>query len=117
VVAIVEQNGLPRDAITVARYTAPAPPRPQRPRRLRARRRGSAIKVTWRPGRGAASQRVVVRRPRGRRDLILLKARRRKLRIAKVARDEPVTVEITGLRRDNVPGRSARAKVKKARRR
>jgi hypothetical protein len=112
IVAIVEQNGMPRDTITVARYTAPAPPRPQRPRRLRARRRGSAVVVAWRPGRGAASQRVVVRRARGRSDLFLVKARRRKLRIARVDRDERVAVEVAGLRRDNVPGPSAKAKVR-----
>jgi hypothetical protein len=117
VVAIVDQNGMPRDAITVARYTAPGPPRPQRPRRLRARRRGSAITVSWRPARGAASQRVVVSRPRGRRDLLVLKPRRRKLRIADVDRDERVTVEVAGLRRDNVPGRSAKVRVKPKRRR
>ena len=110
--AIVVQNGLPRDTIVVARYTAPAPARPQRPRKLRARRRGSALRVSWRPGRGAASQRVVVRRPRGRRDLLVLKRSKRKLRIADVARDERVTVEVAGLRRDNVPGPSAKRTVK-----
>jgi hypothetical protein len=116
VVAIVEQNGLPRDTITVARYTAPAPARPQRPRRLRAKRRGSAVVVSWRPGRGAASQRVVVRRPRGRRDLVVVKARTRKLRIRNVDRDERVIVEVAGLRRDNVPGSAAKATVKPRRR-
>ncbi|MEA2311219.1 MAG: hypothetical protein QOE28_1187 [Solirubrobacteraceae bacterium] len=112
VVAIVDQNGMPRDSITVARYTAPRPPKPQRPRRLRASRRGSTLVVSWRPGRGAASQRVVLQRPRNRRDVLVLKARARKIRIADVDRDERVVVEVAGLRQDNVPGPAARAKVK-----
>ena len=112
VVAIVEQNGLPRDSITVARYSAPRPPKPKRPRRLRASRRGSTVVVTWRSGHGTASQRVVVRRPRNRRDLFMLKARTRKLRIRDVDRDERVVVEIAGLRQDNVPGPAAKATVR-----
>jgi hypothetical protein len=72
--------------------------------------------VSWRPGRGAASQRLVVSRPHGRRELLVLKARRRKLRIARVDRDERVVVELAGLRRDNVPGPSAKATVKPRRR-
>jgi Tol biopolymer transport system component len=117
IVAIVEQNGMPRDSITVARYSAPRPPKPERPRRLRAKRRGSAVVATWRAGRGSASQRVVVQRPRNRRDVLVLKARARKLRIADVDRDERVVVEVAGLRQDNVPGPAAKATVKVKRRR
>ena len=42
VVAIVEQGGMPRDTLTVARFTAPAWRVPARPRSLRARRTGTS---------------------------------------------------------------------------
>jgi hypothetical protein len=56
-----------------------------------------------------------VTRPRGRHDVLVIKPRRRKLRIGNVDRDERVVIEIAGLRRDNVPGPSAKAKVKAVR--
>ena len=40
IVATVEQSGMPRDSVTVARYAAPAWKKPAKPRKLRARRSG-----------------------------------------------------------------------------
>ncbi len=71
VVAIATQSGRPRVELTVARFTAPGPPRLTRPRGLRAVRRGKAIVLRWRPVPGATAYEVrvgpataVVTRPR-----------------------------------------------------
>ena len=46
IIAQVAQRGIPRKTLVVARYVAPAPPRPAKPR-LKARRSGTKLIVTW----------------------------------------------------------------------
>jgi hypothetical protein len=60
IVAVVEEHGKPRARLTVARYTAPPPPRLGRITELRADRRGGKLKLRWKPEPAAVGYRVVV---------------------------------------------------------
>jgi hypothetical protein len=60
VVAVVEQDGLVRDRIAVARFAAPAPG-PARPKRVSVRRSGSSLRVSWTPVRRVQGYDVTVR--------------------------------------------------------
>jgi len=65
IVAQLMQDGLVRQEVVVARYTAPQPPRVGKATGLRVRHAGTSVVVTWRPGANAAAQRLVVRVPNG----------------------------------------------------
>src|SRR3954454_17653369 len=60
IVALVEQNDLPRARKRVATYTAPRPGRVTAVRTLRARRRGTRVLATWSKMPAAQSFRVIV---------------------------------------------------------
>ena len=112
IVALVEQSGIPRASVTVARYRAPAWKRPARPKRLRVRRSGSALVATWARTPGAARYLVYATAADGERETFILPARKRRLRIGGVARDDRAVVRVSGLRADNVAGKAATARVK-----
>jgi hypothetical protein len=115
VVAIVEQGGAPRATIAVARYTAPAWRRPAKPRALRVKRKGTSLIATWKGAAGAVRWMVYATAGDGEREVFVLPARRRKLRIADVRRDERAVVEVAGLRSDDLAGPRARVKAKAVR--
>jgi hypothetical protein len=69
IVAIVEQNGIPRTRLPVARYTAPAIGRVTGVKALRATRRGGRVTVTWAPMPAAGSFQVIVGTATGSRTL------------------------------------------------
>ncbi|HEY1595163.1 MAG TPA: LamG domain-containing protein [Thermoleophilaceae bacterium] len=48
IVALVEQNGVTRYTLNVARFTAPSPSAPGRPKRLRVKRGPKKLVITWR---------------------------------------------------------------------
>jgi hypothetical protein len=110
VFAIVEQGGMPRARLRIARYSAPGYTRPGRPRRLRLHRRGGRLVVTWRRGRDAARHVVSWALRDGRRQARV--TRRRRLVIGGVPGIDGGTIKVAGLRRDNVAGPAARAKLK-----
>lgn len=60
IVAVIEEHGKPRARRTVARYTAPPPPRLERVGDLRASRRGGKLNLRWHPEPAAFGYRVVV---------------------------------------------------------
>jgi hypothetical protein len=115
IVAIVEQGGSPRDTLTVARYTAPAWRRPAKPRRLRVRRKGTTLIATWTKAAGAARYTVFATSADGDREVFVLPAGRRRLRIPDVQRNHRARVEVAGLRSDNLSGPRARVGVKPVR--
>jgi hypothetical protein len=117
IVATVEQSGAPRDTLTVARYKAPAWRKPARPSRLRGKRSGSSLIVTWRAAAGAARYSVFVTSADGDREVFILPARKRRLKVRDVKKDDRATVQVAGLRSDNVPGRPATLKLKPVKRR
>jgi hypothetical protein len=63
IVAEVIQNGLPRAAIVVTRFTTPSPPRLTKPKQLRATRAAGGVTVRWKRVGGARSCLVQVRQP------------------------------------------------------
>ncbi|MFL5845727.1 MAG: hypothetical protein ACJ762_13655 [Solirubrobacteraceae bacterium] len=97
VVAMVDQNGAPRRQIVVASYVAPAPVRPGRPAFVRAKRSGSALKVSW--GRAARAARYVVRIKLhdGTSKLFVLGAKARSLKIPGVATRTFGSITVAGL--------------------
>ncbi len=67
IVAIVEQDGMVSDQIVVARYQAPSASKPGIVRQVRTARRGSTLKVTWKPASLADKHVVTVALSNGRR--------------------------------------------------
>ena len=117
IVATIEQSGVPRDSVTVARYTAPAWKKPAKPRKLRARRSGSNLIVTWGAAAGAARYAVYVTASDGDRELFIAAARNRRLKVRDIQKNERVLVKLQGLRADGKPGRAATLRVRPAGRR
>ncbi|MBB4664541.1 hypothetical protein [Conexibacter arvalis] len=111
VVALVTRDGLPRLERTVARYTAPPPRRLARVRGLRIARGAKAATVRWRGVAGARTYAVRIEVADGRRQLRLLGARARSVRVAGVGRRERVTVVVTA--RDAAGRSGAAARVRR----
>ncbi len=114
IVALVEQDGLPRERITVARFTAPRWAKPGAPRAVKVAVPGlasaSAVKprgatITWRPATGAKRYGVRVALEDGRRLFFLRDADDRVVRIPDAGK--VVAVRVVGLRADNVAGPAA----------
>lgn len=114
--AIVEQSGIPRDTLTVARYTAPLWKRPGRPRKLRAVRRGSKLLGGRRRVRGAAEYSVFGTVADGERELFLLPRRRTRLRVPGFGRRDRAVVQVTALRSDGAAGPRATVCLRPAKR-
>jgi hypothetical protein len=95
ILAQVMQDGMPRDTLTVARFSAPAP-KPARPK-VKVRRRGSKVTLSW--GRDAFVKRfeVTVLTGRGRSLLIEPKGRARSAKFGGLAKGEGATVRVTGI--------------------
>ncbi|MCW2958571.1 MAG: domain containing protein, partial [Solirubrobacterales bacterium] len=98
IIAQVVQGGLPRAAITLARYTAPAPPKLAAPKSLRLRRSGSRLLASWKPVRGAARYSVTVKLTDGR--SVPLETRRPALTVKSVAAATKGTVAVVAIGAD-----------------
>lgn len=105
--AIVEQGGVPRTRLTVARFTAPPRLRPGRPPGVRVARSTRAVRVTWGAAPRAARYGVRVTVSDGRQIAFLRGAGARSVRLTGVPRGRRVSVRVVGLRGDNRPGRAA----------
>jgi hypothetical protein len=118
IVALVEQDGLPRTKRTVATYTAPPRAKPALPTGVKLGTIGRAraskasprgLTITWRAAKGAARYGVRVVLPDGRRLFFLRNADDRVVRIHDVPAEGRAVVRIVGLRRDNTTGPAATA--------
>ena len=109
IVALVSSYGRPRTQLSVARYVAPPPPRPATPKRLKARRAGTRLTVTWAKAANARRYEIRARLSDGRRLLARQKATR--LAIPAVAAATRATITVTGLKADGTRGRTATIKV------
>ncbi len=117
IVAVVEQGGVPWAKLTVARYKAPPLRRLRAPRRARARRSGSKLVVAWAAVKGAKGYEVRVDLPRdGRRLLFFPPAKRHRLRVKGLERSDLARVRVAAIGADLRPGRTAKAKLKPAKR-
>ena len=109
IVALVEQNGAPRDTLTAGSYRAPARARPGRPRRLRIARRGSRLAVSWRAPQPGFRHAVALRLADGRRLLRIVRPGARSVTFRRVASGYAARVALTGLTNANGRGPAARA--------
>ncbi len=113
IVALVEENGLPRARLLLARFKAPKRHLAAKPRGLRIRRRGGKLLVAWRGVRGAEGYRVRVALPRDGRNLLrFLGPELRRLRLRRVEADDSARVLVQAIGQDARPGKPARAKLK-----
>jgi hypothetical protein len=113
IVATVEQNGRPRSRRIVARFTAPKPAKATRPRKLKARRAGTRVNVTWRKVAGAQRYDVTVSRADGSRAL----TRTRRPRLVLKRATDVRRVSVRALSVDGKLGPAASASVQRARKR
>jgi hypothetical protein len=116
IVAVVEQDGRPRDEITIASYVAPKDRLPGAPRLLRARRAGASVLVRWQAVPGASGYNAVATTSDGRRLTFSPRTAKAGVRIPGVGRDTTVRVAVRALRVDSAVGRAARVRVKATRR-
>lgn len=113
IVALVEQNGLPRTRLTVATYRAPATAKAPRPRRARAFRRGSKLVVKWKKTRRVHGYRVRVNLPRdGRRLIFITRRKQTRIKVGGIEKTDVARVTVAGIGADARPGRKAVAKLK-----
>lgn len=111
VVALVEQNGLPRARIAAGSYRAPPPLRPARPQHARITRRGTGLVVSWRAPRLGFRHAVYLRLGDGRRLVRIAGAHRRSVTISGVAPGYGAVATISGLTHANGRGPSTRAAI------
>ncbi len=117
IVALVEQNGVPREKLPVTAYAAPGPVRPAKPAGLKATRRGTRLQVVWRPASRAVRYRVRVKLKDGRSLLFMQGANQRRLTIPAVTSTMTGRITVEGLRADGLAGRPAAVALRAVRRR
>jgi hypothetical protein len=98
IVALVEQDGKPRERVTVASYVAPPPLRPGKPRFARLRRSGSGVVVTWGPSANATGYAVRATLNDGRRQLFVVGRRVRRVVVPAVSGQFSGRITVAGLR-------------------
>jgi hypothetical protein len=110
VIAIVSQDGVPRQEIEVAKFTAP-PSLPGRLQGVKLTRSGKKLVVSWKRAPGASRVAVSWALADGRRQAEIVRKGRR-LSIPGVPGIDSGKVEVAGLRRDNVAGKSVTLRLK-----
>ncbi len=115
IVAQLSQDGLVREERVVASYVAPPPPPLGRATKVRVRRAGSAVVVTWRPGANARRQVLVVKVPAGPVVSRMLGGRAHTARIAGID-GRAVSVSVTSLAATGRAARPVRATLAARRR-
>lgn len=109
VVAQVSQSGIPRANIVVAHFNAPSP-HAARPR-VKLRRQGSSVAVTWNAAKFATTYRVSVRTGRGRNFLLTPKARARRVSFGGLMSGEGAVVRVVGVTEGGRPGSAGVARI------
>ena len=112
IVAVVQQDGAPREELKVAEYDAPGPLKPGTPGRVTVKRTASKAVVTWGDAPRAKTWRVVATVSDGRRWSVVLGGR--KLVLPSVFRSKTVRVKVRAVSADQVVG-PARKKVSRGR--
>jgi hypothetical protein len=111
-IALVEQDGLPREQRTVAAFTAPGPARPGMPRGLRASGGRRGLRLRWRPAPGAARYGVRIALSDGRRLFFVRGRGERHLRFAAVRRARIARVRVVALSASDRHGRASTAAIR-----
>jgi len=111
VVALVEQDGLPREQRTVAAFTARGPARPGMPGWVRASAGRRGLLLQWARARGAARYGVRIALSDGRRLFFACGRNQRSLRFAGVRRARTARVRVVALSAGDRAGRAATATI------
>ena len=114
IVALVQRGGVTRYSLDVARFSAPRPAKPGRPRRLRVRRKGSRLVVSWRRARAARQYGATLQISNGQRVFRL--TRKRKLTITGINPRARGSVSVRALSSSGERGPAAKAKLRVRRR-
>lgn len=109
IIALVSSSGKPRAQLTVASYVAPPPAKPATPKKLRARRSGTKLVVSWRTAANARRYEVRVTLSDGRR--LLFRQKATQLTLPGFAARTRATIGVAGLKADGTRGRKATVKV------
>jgi hypothetical protein len=97
IVAQAVVGGIPAPTSIVTSFRAPAAPRAGRPTRLRLRRHGKLIKVSWRRVTNAAAYRIVLEQRNGLQRQLRLPARSHDARFGGIPLDQRGTVTVRAL--------------------
>ena len=116
VIALVEQEGFVTERKRVGFYTAPGPVRPRAVSRLRARRRGTSVTVSWKRVPGASRYVVKLRGRRGTGTARFVAGRARSVKIPAVRKDDRITVEVRAVSSKLRLGAARKARLKPVRR-
>ena len=108
--ALVEQDGVPRERITVATYSAPGPQRPGRPAQVAVARHAKGLAITWSPAVRATRYAIRVQLDDGRALFFVRPRTSRALIVPGVPRSVGVAARVVGLRRDNTAGPAGTAR-------
>ena len=101
---MVTERGIATKELTLARYTAPGPPKLGRPRDVTVRRRGGRISISWRAVAGAVRYAVRATLKDGRSLQYLVAARRHAATVPAVPGFDAGTVLVAVLSAANQPG-------------
>jgi PKD repeat protein len=116
IVAQVGQDGLPRDEVTVASYRAPKPARPGRPGKVKLKRKGHTLRITWRASHGhPSSYELRAATINGREELYRLAAGKRRVTLTDIFPADAVKITITPFTAKHQPGRARRVVARKVR--
>ncbi len=112
VVALIEQNGLITNEVPVGSYKAPPPPKPAKVDRLRARKAGDRLTVTFKPPKRAVRTEVVVTGKNGTRLAQLATGKQKKLVFANVKWETKFKVKARGVGDDGRRGKTSKISVR-----
>ena len=109
ILAIVSENGIPRQRLTVASYVAPSPPTPGRVQRLRVSVRGHRFRVSFGTAPDASRYRVTIAGTDGRHLVRLLGGRGHKFSLPALGYEDRLTVSVVGISKLGRRGHTKRA--------
>jgi hypothetical protein len=115
IVALINQDGLPRPRVVLTSYRAPGPLRPAAVHRLRVALRGATLSVTFGPAENAQSYEIQITSTDGKRRLLLLSAAHRSVSLHGIGPGAHATATVTAFAADGHSGPSVRATSRRKR--
>jgi hypothetical protein len=112
IVALVNQDGLPRPRVVLSTYQAPGPLRPGPVHHLRVALRHATLSVTFGPATNAARYKVLISSSDGKHRLVLSSAAHRTVRLPGIGPGAHATAVVTAVAANGHSGPSVRAASK-----
>ena len=109
--AIVTRDGMPVTTLTAARFRS-GPPKIGKAKRIRAKRRGKRLRISWRRATNATGHRVTVSLSDGRRLLLVPEGRRTRVTVPGVSKRMRVRIAVVGERPGPRLGRAATKRLR-----